>query len=61
MKEIPKLFYFFGHILEKNQHIHFQVHGHFSWSTFGIHLIRGLKTVRMHFKEIKPWNYYHEV
>ena len=34
----------FGHIL-KNQHIHFLVHGHSSWSTFSLHLVRGPKSL----------------
>ena len=29
----------------KNQHILFSVHGHTSWSTFGLHLLRGPKTL----------------
>ena len=28
----------FGHTLKKNQHVHFLVHAHSSWSTFGSHL-----------------------
>ena len=28
-----------------NQHIHFLVHGHSAWSTFGLHLVRGPKTL----------------
>jgi hypothetical protein len=32
----------FGHI-SKTRHIHFLVHGHFSWSTFNLHLVRGPK------------------
>ena len=33
---------FLGHILlNKNRHIHFLVHGHSSWSTYGVHLVRG--------------------
>ena len=35
----------FGHMLkEKNQHIHFLVYCHSSWSTFGLHVVRGPKT-----------------
>ena len=30
---------------KKNQHIHFWVHGHSSWSTFGSHLVWGPKTL----------------
>ena len=30
---------------KKNQHIHFLMHGHSSWSTFGIHLVRGPKAL----------------
>ena len=36
--------YVLGHIL-KSQHIHFLVHDHSSWSTFGIHLVRGPKAL----------------
>ena len=36
---------FFGHILKKKQHIHFWVHGHCSWSTFGLHLVKGPKAL----------------
>ena len=36
MKKNPKTA-LFGHII-KHQHIHFLVHRHFSWSTFGLHL-----------------------
>ena len=32
-------------IFKKNQHIHFLVHGHSSWSMFGLHLVRGPKTL----------------
>ena len=42
----------FGHIFKKNQHIHFSVHGHFSWSTFGLHLVKGPKALRMHLKKL---------
>ena len=31
--------------LKKNQHFHFLVHGHSSWSTFGLHLVRGPKAL----------------
>ena len=30
---------------EKNEHIHFLVHGHSSWFTFGLHLVRGPKAL----------------
>ena len=33
----------FGHIHKKNKLIHFLVHGHCSWSIFGLHLVRGPK------------------
>ena len=39
----------------KNQHIHFLVYGHFSWSTFNLHLVMGPKDLRMHLKKIGPW------
>ena len=47
----------FGHTL-KNKLIHFLVRGHFSWSTFGLHLVKGPKPLRMPFLfiEIGPWN-----
>ena len=32
---------FLGHVSKKNQHIHFMVHGHSSWSTFGLHPVKG--------------------
>ena len=32
-------------IYSKNQHIPFLVHGHSSWSTFGLHLVRGPKAM----------------
>jgi hypothetical protein len=35
---------FLGYII-KNQHIHFLVYGHSSWSTFGLHVVRGRKTL----------------
>jgi hypothetical protein len=41
VKKIPKTA-LFGHTLKK-QHIHFLMHGHFSWSVFGLHLVKGPK------------------
>ena len=38
-----------GHILKKIQHIHFLLHGHFSWFMFVLGLVRGPKTLRMQF------------
>ena len=38
-------------VYQKNQHIHSLMHGHFSWSTFGLHLVRGSKASNMHFQE----------
>ena len=35
-----------GHIFKINQHIHFLVHGHSSWSTFGLHLVRNPNTLK---------------
>ena len=32
---------------EKNQHIHFLVHGHSSLSTFGLNLVRGPKVLQI--------------
>ena len=41
------LFYFsklpFGTYIKRNYHIPFLVHGYASWSTFGLHLVRGPK------------------
>ena len=36
--------FIFGHIYI-NQHNHFLVHCHSSWSTFGLHLVKGPKTL----------------
>ena len=36
---------FWAYIKNNNQHIHFLVHGHPSWSTVGVHLVRGPKTL----------------
>ena len=36
----------------KKQHIHFLVHGHFSWSTFGLHLVKGPKALKVCFLEL---------
>ena len=33
-----------GHV-SKSKHIHFLVHGHSSWSTFDLHLVRGSKAL----------------
>ena len=41
------------HVLR--QHIHFLVHGHFNWSMFCFHLIRGPKALRIHFSKMGPW------
>ena len=45
---------------QKNQHIHVLVHGHFSWSTFGLHLVGGTNGfVKWFFKkldhQVGPW------
>ena len=37
--------YPFWTYVKKIQHIHFWVHGHFSLSTFGLHLVRGPKAL----------------
>ena len=58
MKKFPNL-----KILDiylKNQHIDFLVHGLFSWSMFGLHLVNDPKTLKMHFftnwtMEVWPW------
>ena len=51
---------FFGHVLKKNHHIHFLVHGHSSWSTFGLQLVRGprlsnLSFLRSRTMKVGPW------
>jgi hypothetical protein len=38
-------------IYQKNQHIRFLVHGHSSWFTFGLHLVRGAKSLDIDFLE----------
>jgi hypothetical protein len=45
-----------------NQHIHFLVHGHSSWSTFDLHLVKVLKTLyidllRNQTMKVGPWNW----
>ena len=35
----------FGAYIYKKNHIHLLVHGHYSWSTFGLHLVKGLKAL----------------
>ena len=47
MKKDPKIA-LFGHIFQKSMHIHFWVHGHFSSSTFNLHLVRGPKNLEIH-------------
>ena len=59
MKEFPKLPS--SYIYLKKKHIHFLVHGHFTWSTFGLHLARGPKALNIHFLEIRLWKCDHEV
>ena len=44
----PKIAFFGQMYIKKNQHIHFLVHGHFSWFTFGLPLVRGPKALEMH-------------
>ena len=39
-----KLSFLDKEVKKKNQHIHFWVHGCSSWSTFGLHLLRGHKS-----------------
>ena len=41
--------YPFEHIVENNQHIYLLVRGRSSWSTFGLHLVRGLKALSFPF------------
>ena len=44
--------FFFLDIYHKNQHIHFLVHGHPYWSTFGLHPVRGPTAVNYFFKKL---------
>ena len=44
-------------ILNKNHHIHFLVHGHSSWFTFGLHQ----RLCKSDFQETRPWKVDHEV
>ena len=39
--EFPKLL--IGTYMKESQHIHFLVHGHFSWPMFGLHVSQGSK------------------
>ena len=48
-EKIPKTF-LFEHILKKSTH-QILVLGHFSWSTFGLHLVMGPKAIKLHFCE----------
>ena len=43
----------------KNQRLHFLVHGHSSWSTFGLHLGRGPNLLKLMFYEVGPWKWDH--
>ena len=44
------------------QHIHFLVHGHSSWSTFGLHLVRrAQKLCELSFSGIRPRKLDHQV
>ena len=49
-----------GHILQI-QHICFMVHGHSSWSTFGLHLVRVQRLCKLIRKQIGPWKLDHHV
>ena len=44
---LVKLYHFLlnYHFLTYNQHFHFLTHGHSSWSTFGLYLVKGPKTL----------------
>ena len=52
-KRLDKLNFFqncpFWTYIEKNQHIHFLVHGHLCWFTFSLHLVRGPKALYIDF------------
>ena len=41
-------------IFKKNQHIHFLVHGHSSWSTFNLLLMKGPKSLKFWISH-EPW------
>ena len=46
----------YGHIFEKNQHVHFLMHGQSSWSTFNLHLMGGPKSLSFTlYLELQPW------
>jgi hypothetical protein len=59
-------FFLFGHVLKiknKNQHIHFLVHDHSSWSTSGLYLVRGPRLSKRSFLKSRtiekgplPWS-----
>jgi hypothetical protein len=53
--------YIFLDIYSNNQQVNFLVHGHFSWSMFILHLVRGPKALKLHFQDIGPWKCDHEV
>jgi hypothetical protein len=55
MKKIFKTAPFNIYEGKKNQHIRFLVRGRFSWLTFGLQLVRGLKASEMHLKKTGPW------
>ena len=44
----PKII-LFGCIFKKKSTHPLLVHGYFSWSTFGLHLVRGANALKMHF------------
>ena len=48
MVKIDFFFSFLGDMLQK-WHIHVLVHGRASWSTFGLHLVRGPNTLYIGF------------
>ena len=39
----------FWNCILKYKHVHFLVHGHSSWSTFNLHLVRGPKALEIDF------------
>jgi len=39
--------FLFWTYIKKNQHIHFLVHGHFSWSMLGLHIVRGPNVLKI--------------
>ena len=61
LKGISKTTLFDIYLKKKSTHPLYDAHGHFSWSTLGLHLVRGPKALEMHLKKNRtfkmlPWN-----